>query len=231
MKNSLAVFFDMFFTLADPCISPETDVSDCVGMTPEEWSGYFWNSDIARRRGLGVYRTPEEIIDAACSLMPVMPADCEKAALTAAQKEKMRRSLVDVRPDILRMLKALKAAGARLCVISNADVIDICCWDESPLREYFDAAIFSCDCGFLKPGPEIYNLGIEAVGGPYEKMYFVGDGGDGELAGAKSAGMTAVLARYLKNRGSAADMGADFAADSPEDVVQIILHDESMQKY
>lgn len=96
-------------------------------------------------------------------------------------------------PENLEVLRALRAAGKHLALVSNADVTEAARWDESPASEYFHEAVFSCDVGCAKPDPEIYELCLERLGVRAEEGAFVGDGGSEELRDAGEAGMTTVL--------------------------------------
>ncbi|WBB92026.1 HAD-IA family hydrolase [Verrucosispora sp. WMMC514] len=101
-----------------------------------------------------------------------------------------RRVLVSVSTATLDVLDALRDDGHPLALISNATSDTAEAWPQSPLAQRFDAAVFSCDVGLAKPDPAIYHLAAERLGvGPAECI-FVGDGADGELAGAAAAGMT-----------------------------------------
>ena len=49
----------------------------------------------------------------------------------------------------------LKRKGIKLCLISNADIIDKMYWLDSPIAKYFDEAVFSCDVVYVKPNSRI----------------------------------------------------------------------------
>ncbi|MGW5666740.1 HAD family hydrolase [Micromonospora sp. NPDC003776] len=101
-----------------------------------------------------------------------------------------RRVLDSVSTATLDVLDALRDDGHRLALISNATSDTAEAWPQSRLAHRFDVAIFSCDVGLAKPDPAIYHLAAEGLGvGPAECV-FVGDGSDGELAGAAAVGMT-----------------------------------------
>lgn len=64
-----------------------------------------------------------------------------------------------------RSVFALKAKGHRLILISNINTIHSpWIFDEFRDLGIFDGAVLSCDAGFIKPHPEIYQLAIARYG-------------------------------------------------------------------
>jgi putative hydrolase of the HAD superfamily len=57
----------------------------------------------------------------------------------------------------------------------------------------FDAEVFSCDVGWVKPEPEIFNACLDKLELSAEECVFVGDGGSGELVAAKELGFHTVF--------------------------------------
>jgi putative hydrolase of the HAD superfamily len=94
------------------------------------------------------------------------------------------RIFEDVKPAI----DALAARGINLAVISN--------WDERlqpllarlGLRKYFEAVIVSCEVGFSKPSPVIFEHAARKLGLAPEFILHVGDDPDDDLRGAEAAG-------------------------------------------
>lgn len=107
--------------------------------------------------------------------------------------------------DTLPALDALASHGVNLGVISN--------WDERlrPLLEqlglasYFDAIIVSCEIGFTKPSPVIFEVAARKLGLAPEFILHVGDSMESDVAGARSAGFQAVL--VSRGKGEARDEG------------------------
>jgi len=91
------------------------------------------------------------------------------------------------------VLTLLRAAGLKTAVVSNcsSDVRDML--TASPLAGLLDAVVLSAEVGVLKPDPAIYTHAATEVGLRPEDCLYVGDGGDDELTGAATAGMTPVL--------------------------------------
>jgi putative hydrolase of the HAD superfamily len=112
----------------------------------------------------------------------------------------MKKALLEAESEILDTLQILKNKQLKLCLISNADVIDTAYWSESALSQIFDTAVFSCDAGYLKPDPEIYREALQRMQVRPEQCMFIGDGGSDELKGAKQLGMITALAGYFIER-------------------------------
>jgi putative hydrolase of the HAD superfamily len=105
--------------------------------------------------------------------------------------------------DTVPALGALASLGVNLGVISN--------WDERlrPLLEqlglarYFEAIIISCEVGFTKPSPVIFEVAARKLGLAPEFILHVGDSMETDVAGAKSAGFKALL--ISREKGEAPD--------------------------
>jgi len=95
--------------------------------------------------------------------------------------------------DVLPTFNALAALDINLGIVSN--------WDERlrPLLEklgfskYFHTVIVSCEVAFTKPSPVIFEQAARMLGDPAELILHVGDSAAHDVAGAKSAGLQALL--------------------------------------
>jgi putative hydrolase of the HAD superfamily len=143
----------------------------------------------------------------------------ELRALCEGRMARVREIVTNVRPEVLETLQELKRRGHRLCLVSNADAIDVLPWADSPLAPLFDEAVFSCEVHLQKPDPAIYLFAAECMGVRPEACVFIGDGGSNELAGAKAVGMRTVQARWFLQRDVE---GADEKIERVEDLLRII---------
>ena len=107
-----------------------------------------------------------------------------------------REYLLGVDAEMLHVLSQLRSNGWTIGIVSNATPDEVADWSECLLRDAVDDAIFSCQIGYMKPDPEIYNLACERLGISPTKTVFVGDGGFDELQGAAAVGMRPVQARW-----------------------------------
>jgi putative hydrolase of the HAD superfamily len=120
------------------------------------------------------------------------PTDEEVARAVELRRALATRVLGAVRPATLDVLAALRAGDRRLGLISNATAETAEAWPDSPLAPHLDTAVFSCQIGQAKPDPEIYRAAADRLGTTPDACVFVGDGADGELAGAAAVGMTVI---------------------------------------
>ena len=116
----------------------------------------------------------------------VLPAAELQAALLAS----LRFVAYDEVPAALR---ALRGAGHRLVVVSNWDVSLHEMLRATGLRELVDGAISSAEAGVPKPGAGIFERALELAGGPAEDALHAGDSIEHDVAGARAAGLRAVL--------------------------------------
>ena len=101
----------------------------------------------------------------------------------------------DARPA----LEALASQGLRLGVVSN--------WDDRlrpllrglRLHNYFETIAISCEVGFAKPSPVIFQQAAVKLGLPPDAILHIGDHDELDVRGAKSAGFYA--ARIVRDAG------------------------------
>jgi len=191
------IFFDLFFTLVVPSYDRPVNENDVLGLSVKEWESYAEDSSLYAERASGLICDEAEIIRRITDTIPMEVSAEQNAGILKLRRERMKDALLNVDGDILKTLNALREAGLRLCLISNADAIDKKYWPESALYPYFDEAVFSCDVGFLKPDREIYEAAMDRMGVSPEDCLFVGDGGSDELSGASRAGIRTVRTEAL----------------------------------
>ncbi|HWY77427.1 MAG TPA: HAD-IA family hydrolase, partial [Verrucomicrobiae bacterium] len=95
--------------------------------------------------------------------------------------------------DVLPALNALAALDLRLGIISNWDDRLGPLLDQLGLSKFFEAIVISCDVGFPKPSPVIFEHTSKKLGVALEQILHVGDSLETDIAGAQSAGCSAVL--------------------------------------
>jgi putative hydrolase of the HAD superfamily len=191
MTGFRALIFDLFFTLIDPLdLAPgqESEYS-VLGMSREDFEER--NAVDYAVRACGKIRDPYEMLRHILRGVDVPEALLRRAA--EARIERIRRAIYGVEPKNLAFLKKVRDAGFGTALISNADVADLYHWRGSALSRSFDVTIFSYDVGILKPDPGIFQMAVERLGVRGDECLYVGDGGHGELRGARDAGMTTVL--------------------------------------
>jgi putative hydrolase of the HAD superfamily len=103
-----------------------------------------------------------------------------------------RREAWRIFDDVLPALDALAANNIKLAVISN--------WDERlrgllksfSLDRYFEALIISCEVGFPKPSPVIFEHAARKLGLSAHEMLHIGDSREMDVQGARAAGFHAL---------------------------------------
>ncbi len=103
--------------------------------------------------------------------------------------------------DAIETLSALRASGYRLGCVTNrvfsgpaffAEVADL------GLTPYFDTLVASCDIGYMKPHPRIFEHALEALAIAPQEAVMVGDSLRADVAGAQALDMTAVWRKPRK---------------------------------
>jgi putative hydrolase of the HAD superfamily len=99
-------------------------------------------------------------------------------------------------PDARATLDALRRRGARLVVVSNWDVSLHDVLARTGLADHVDAVVTSAEAGAAKPDPVLFTAALLAAGNvrPGDALH-VGDSLEADVAGARAAGIEAVLLR------------------------------------
>lgn len=96
--------------------------------------------------------------------------------------------------DAVPTLEALKAAGYKMAIISNAsdddDVQTLV--DNAHIRPYFDLVLSSAACGIRKPNPLIFEIALERLGLQPGQAAMVGDTLGADILGARNAGLYSI---------------------------------------
>lgn len=101
-------------------------------------------------------------------------------------------------PDALDTLQWLRDRGFRIGCITNRGFSGPRFHEELRdlgLTEFFEVTVVSCDVGYMKPHPKIYEHALEATGVRPEEAMMVGDSLHADVGGSKSLGMVAVWRR------------------------------------
>jgi putative hydrolase of the HAD superfamily len=187
------VIFDLFHTL--------------TGLE-SEWSGLPWTSDVlgierrtwdealsarSRWRLVGDERDPYTILRTLAHEIDPTIADSRILEALNCRIQRFKSALMRIPEENIRALQRLRAEGLRLGIISNADVMEVAAWAESPLAGLFDSEIFSCVVGSVKPEPDIFYKCLDQMRLAPRECLYVGDGGSDELTGAKRVGLSTVF--------------------------------------
>jgi putative hydrolase of the HAD superfamily len=123
----------------------------------------------------------------------IAPAAVEPVG-AALRAENERRCLWRVlREDTPAVLAELRRRGYRLGIVSNADGRVEAEIATSGIAPHFNAVIDSHRVGVEKPDPRIFALALDAAGARPQDALFIGDIYEIDVAGARAAGLEALL--------------------------------------
>lgn len=226
VRERKGLIFDLFHTLTSlestGAARPRT--ADILGVPWDRW--YQQLADTADDRYAGRLTDPVEITRRLARAIDPGVSEVRIREATAYRIERFKGALVNIPPVTEQTLIALRVMGKRLCLVSNADVVETAGWSESPIAAFFDGVIFSCEVGYVKPQPEIYDLALSQLGLGPDACLFVGDGGSRELEGARSAGLTTVMItghirKIYPERVAERARHADFVIDGLDELVAV----------
>lgn len=211
-----AVIFDLFGTLVGDAQDPIYDrMAGLLNLKSDLFLDIWGRGYERRTRGQATF---EDSLSELCR-QAGLPLDGSLIADVASIRfSELERSLQAVKPGAVHTLQTLSELGVRVGLVSNASLEVPELWPSCQLAAYFEAPVFSCNIGIMKPQPEVYLMACQQAGVEPERCLFVGDGGDDELTGAVAVGMTPVQVR--SHRSPAA--GVQFLVDSIEQVLRLL---------
>jgi putative hydrolase of the HAD superfamily len=98
-----------------------------------------------------------------------------------------------IHDDALDALDALASLDIPLSIISNWDERLRSLLHQFRLDGYFETVIVSCEVGFTKPSPVIFEHAAKKIGALPGEILHVGDSLTDDVGGARAAGLQAVL--------------------------------------
>lgn len=104
----------------------------------------------------------------------------------------------EIYAGVIETLRWLRERGYRVGSVTNRGLGGEPFRDELQhhgLLDLFEVLSISCEVGYLKPHPRIFQHALDALGVEPEEAVMVGDSLRADIGGAKALGMTAVLKR------------------------------------
>jgi HAD superfamily hydrolase (TIGR01549 family) len=105
--------------------------------------------------------------------------------------------VISVDPAALAVLGSLRERGLRLGLLSNAPYPP-CTMRRmmagQGIAQRFDEIVLSSEIGWRKPAPAAFAALLDRLDIPADRAWFIGDELEADIAGARAAGMTALLA-------------------------------------
>ncbi len=124
--------------------------------------------------------------------IPLSPAT--DAALEELHEYHRQTNLWEFVPDgVVPALTALRGAGFRLVVVSNANGTLRAKFDWLGLTGRVDCVLDSCEFGVEKPDPRLFQIAMEKSGAEPGTTVHVGDLYHVDVLGARAAGLSSVL--------------------------------------
>lgn len=191
-----AVIFDLYGTLVENFSRRTYDkVQEEMAKILDVSYSKFWQAmgETIKDRSLGNL-SPEENIVEVCRRLGTK-ADRTQIEQIVFLKEEFTRHSIIPEPKVLEALDLLKRNGLYIGLITNCNAAVPRFFPESPLAQYIDAPVFSCEERIKKPSHRIYEIACERLNVQPQECIYVGDGSGEELTGAAAVGMLPILKR------------------------------------
>lgn len=219
-----AVIFDLFETLITEWGHKKytkSEMSSDLGVDEEEFNKYWDEKENDR------YLGTVDFIDSLLFVCEKCGKHVENSTLSAMTEKRIKTKAACfhyVHPDVYRLLEHLRAAGLSLAIVSNCSAEEVTALRQSKIYPYFDQILLSYEVKMQKPDTRIYAQAAKLLGVSAYECLFVGDGGSNELPGAKTAGMTALQAKWYTNQlpHKRDNIPGFLTAESPLDIFTIL---------
>lgn len=191
MPVGAAVIFDCYGTLTVSATRTARQaahvlVAEALGVAEDAYAAAMTRTWQERARGkLGDLPQTLRAIARECG---VEPDDATLAKACAVRRE-TQRAFLELRPEAVPTLRALRERGVPTAVVSDCTHELAEQWHELAVAPYVGATVFSVVEGLKKPEPAIFLLACERLGVRPADCLYVGDGDGNELPGAAAVGM------------------------------------------
>jgi len=155
-----------------------------------------------REMGRWIVENPEStdaerlpvFLDLILSRLGLADPECRRRAAREVALEHARANLWShSEPGAAHTLRELRERGYRTGVVSNADGRVRGLLDAAGLSPHLEVVIDSAELGIEKPDPRIFLAATERLGFDARECVYVGDIYPVDVAGARAAGMRAIL--------------------------------------
>ncbi len=117
----------------------------------------------------------------------------DQLGIEVAVEELVEAIRFRVYPDVIPALDALGSRGVKLIAVSNWDYALPRVLDRCGLGERLDGTVTSAAVGARKPDPAIFSAALQLAGCAAAEALHVGDTAEEDVAGARAAGIRALL--------------------------------------
>lgn len=154
---------------------------------------------------------------------PGVPVE-ESASIYRNRQAKMAEELVRLFPGVVEMLKAVKEAGYKTCVVtSRTRETTLYYMNQFGIAHYFDELVSCDDTTIHKPNPEPALMGLDKVNAKAEEAVMVGDSPYDMLC-ANNAGVKTVLVEWRAkgNDDKLKECQVDYIIENPMDLLDVL---------
>lgn len=192
-----AVIFDLYGTLVDNFSSQAYDqvqeqMAKALNIPYPKFRQVMLET--INDKSSGGYHAVEENIFEICRRLSIKVGTAQIEQVVTLHYEFSKRTLV-IESKILEALDTLKNDSLLLGLITNCRPPIPSAFLQSPLAQYIDVPVFSCEERIRKPSHRIYEIACERLKVQPQECLYVGDGSGEELTGAAAVGMLPILKR------------------------------------
>lgn len=177
--------------------------------TVDEVRAFVGNgAEMLMRRALGAESTEDEVRAALAWYLPYYNGHCD----------------ILTRPydGVLPVLRALKAAGKRLAVVSNKGDETVKALNALHFEGMMDAAVGETAGIRRKPAPDMMDASLAALGAEKAGAVYVGDS-EVDVAFARAAGVPLIGVSWgFRGREALRAAGAETVIDRPEELAELV---------
>ena len=126
--------------------------------------------------------------------------------------------------DAIETLSALREKGYRIGCVTNRSYGGPTFVEEVEahgLADFFEVTAVSCDFGYMKPHPKIYQHALDALDIEAGETAMVGDSLRADVEGAQALGMTGIWRRQPNSREQVNGVRPDFTVDRLSEIPQL----------
>ena len=186
--------FDLFGTLADEPTSKSIITNQIISakfnIPYGEFEKYWQDSVIDRLSGS--LESTNTYFSVMLSELGIT-VDSSLIDFAVGARRLFATEVLQPRESATHSISELKRLGFQIGMVSNCGIEIVEAWQNSKFPSLIDHSILSAKVGLIKPDPQIYSLVCERLKINANECLYIGDGGDWELTGAESFGMTAAL--------------------------------------
>jgi FMN phosphatase YigB (HAD superfamily) len=153
-----------------------------TGVPPERSLFHWYLTAILERAGCLSSLSPVALDELVSEIGPILRPDGRANVLWRM-----------VMPGVPLALERLQRKGITLAVVSNSDGTCARSLEEAGLRRYLRFVIDSAEVGVEKPDPRIFEIALARCGADPRRTLHIGDIYHADVAGARSAGLHALL--------------------------------------